>query len=719
MGDPKLLLQILALTTCVCAVFMMVNWLIHKQTPGTRLWFGFVCCAAIACMFQASLSLSPIWSIMVPNTLILCGLFMLTRGVERFFSVHTYHLPWYILASVFFPSFVYFTFVEPSFLVRVVVNYLVWLLAMALCLRALYLGQNKNVVSFSPAHWTFAIACICLLSVFTLRLGMLGNFEHTDTLGTNNWVNQFFSLSVIVMPLILCFSLCLLCSCRKEQQLAELTSKAKKESQKKERFLTLLSHELRTPLNAIVGHAELIKQAPREPLKYSQYCDVIISTAMSLADLANQVLLNARGKSSKQVPLNLAQFAELLTIQFQPLVQDREISLCTHLTGFSSDQMFLVDQDSIGLVVKNLLSNAIKYTENGDITLAIKQQSSCDKSSVIRFEVTDTGEGMTQDQVEQLFQPFSSFDPARSIAQSAGVGLMLCQQILEALGTQLHVSSKVGQGSSFYFDIELVQSNAKQDAIKGNLSEDDTAVQLCGDILVVEDNQLNQEILRHFLTSLGLSYEIAATLSAAESALRDRQFDVVFLDMHLTDGHGLEWYQTVFKQFQFQQAPVVVAITGDVDELSQLAYTEAGIEFFMAKPIQQARLERLLCQLLMPAKHFLDEQNILDYAVIDALAETMSAQVLSAKLMYLSDRLDYEFAQLRGLADIQAFEALEEKLIQLEEEASALGMSMLHVALQDVRLSMFDSLGADWQSLHSLAKQSAYKLSEYHSKVLQ
>ncbi|KZN47456.1 hypothetical protein N476_23390 [Pseudoalteromonas luteoviolacea H33] len=698
---------------------MMVNWLIHKKTPGTRLWFGFVSCAAIACMFQASLSLSPIWSIMVPNTLILLGLFMLTRGVERFFNVVSYLLPWGILACVFFPSFVYFTFFEPSFLVRVVVNYLVWLLAMVLCLRALFLGQNKSTASFSPAHWTFATACICLLSVFTLRLSMLGNFEHTDTMGTNNWVNQFFSLSVIVMPLILCFSLCLLCSCRKEQLLAELTLKAKQDSQKKERFLTLLSHELRTPLNAIVGHAELIKQAPREPLKYSQYCDVIISTAMSLADLANQVLLNARGKSSKQVPLNLAQFAELLIVQFQPLVKDREISLCTHLTGFSSDKLFLVDQDSIGLVVKNLLSNAIKYTESGDITLSIKQQSTSDKGSVIRFEVTDTGEGMTQGQVEQLFQPFSSFDSARSIAQSAGVGLMLCQQILEALDTQLHVSSTVGQGSAFYFDIELSLSNAEQNSGQGSLSEEHVEAQLCGDILVVEDNQLNQEILKHFLSSLGLNYEIAGTLSAAESALRNRQFDIVFLDMHLSDGHGLDWYQGVFKQFQFQQAPVVVAITGDVDEQSQRAYREAGIEYFMAKPIQQARLERLLSQLLMPAKHFLDEQNILDYSVIEGLTETMSPQVLNAKLMYLNDRLDYEFAQLRGLADIQAYEALEEKLIQLEEEASALGMMMLHVALQDVRLSMFDLIGVDWQSLHSLAKRSAHKLSEYHSKVLQ
>ncbi|MBQ4840107.1 hybrid sensor histidine kinase/response regulator [Pseudoalteromonas luteoviolacea] len=698
---------------------MMVNWLIHKHIAGTRLWFGFVFCAAIACMFQASLSLSPIWSIMVPNTLILVGLFMLTRGVERFFSVQTHQLPWYVLAAIFFPSFIYFTFVEPSFLIRVIVNYMVWLLAMGLCLRALFLGQNKRISSFSPAHWTFAIACFCLLSVFTLRLSMLGSYEHSDTLGTNNWVNQFFSLSVIVMPLILCFSLCLLCSCRKEQQLAELTRNAKRESQKKERFLTLLSHELRTPLNAIVGHAELIKKAPREPLKYQQYCDVIISTAMSLADLANQVLLNARGKSSTQVPVNLSQFADLLIGQFKPLLQEKGVELRTQLTGIACDKEYLIDQDSIGLVVKNLLSNAIKYTQSGSITLSITQQSLTHQAETVRFEVKDTGAGMTAEQIELLFKPFTSSDPARSIAHSAGVGLVLCQQILEVLKTKLHVVSELGRGSSFYFDIELSEAIVKNRQEQTNSYQPQAVSQLCGDILIVEDNQLNQEILKHLLSSLGLNYEIAATLSAAEAALNRAQFDVIFLDMHLTDGHGLDWYRRVFKSFDFKQAPVVVAITGDVDEQSQQAYRIAGIEHFMAKPIQQKLLEKLLAQLLMPARHFLAEKSMLDYSVIDELVNTMSPQVLSAKLMYLSDRLDYEFAQLRGLADIQAFEALEEKLIQLEEEAGALGMCVLHIALQDVRLSMFDSLNADWQALHSLAKHSARCLSDYHSKALQ
>ncbi|WP_172642426.1 hybrid sensor histidine kinase/response regulator [Pseudoalteromonas luteoviolacea] len=698
---------------------MMVNWLIHKHIAGTRLWFGFVFCAAIACMFQASLSLSPIWSVMVPNTLILIGLYMLTRGVERFFSVQTHQFPWYVLAGIFFPSFIYFTFIEPSFLIRVVVNYMVWLLAMVLCLRALFLGQNKRISSFSPAHWTFAIACFCLLIVFTLRLSMLGSYEHSDTLGTNNWVNQFFSLSVIVMPLILCFSLCLLCSCRKEQQLAELTQNAKRESQKKERFLTLLSHELRTPLNAIVGHAELIKKAPREPLKYQQYCDVIISTAMSLADLANQVLLNARGKSSTLVPVNLSQFADLLIAQFKPLLQEKGVELRTQLIGIASDKEYLVDQDSIGLVVKNLLSNAIKYTQSGIITLSITQQSVTHQGEIVRFEVKDTGAGMTAEQIEQLFKPFTSSDPARSIAHSAGVGLVLCQQILEVLKTKLHVVSEVGHGSSFYFDIELSESIITNRQKQTNTYQPQAVSQLCGDILIVEDNQLNQEILKHLLSSLGLNYEIAATLSAAEAALNRAQFDVIFLDMHLTDGHGLDWYRRVFKSFDFKQAPVVVAITGDVDEQSQQAYRIAGIEHFMAKPIQQKLLEKLLAQLLMPARHFLAEKSMLDYSVIDELVSTMSPQVLNAKLMYLSDRLDYEFAQLRGLADIQAFEALEEKLIQLEEEAGALGMCVLHIALQDVRLSMFDSLNADWQALHSLAKHSARCLSDYHSKVLQ
>ncbi|MCF2857565.1 ATP-binding protein [Pseudoalteromonas sp. SMS1] len=697
---------------------MLVNWLVHKRIAGTRLWFGFVLSAAIACIFQSSQALSSVWSIMVPNTLILLGLFMLTRGVERFFIVRVYNWPWFLLASVFFPSFIYFTFIDASFLVRVVVNYLVWLLAMTLCLRALWIGQGKSLVSFSPAHWTFAIACVSLLSVFTLRLSMLGHYEHSDSLGTNNWMNQFFSLSVIVMPLILCFSLCLLCSCRKEQLLANVTQRAKEETQKKAQFLTLLSHELRTPLNAIVGHAEMIKQAPREPQKYVQYCDVIISTAMSLADLANQVLLNARGKASRQVAVVLPAFIQQLMEQFKPLVQDKSVELEVRSTAIASHKQYLIDQDTLGLVIKNLLSNAIKYTHQGKITLAVSMLRKKSQSELLRFEVADTGEGMNQTQIEQLFQPFDSADPELSIAQSAGVGLALCQQLLETLGSKLEVRSEIAQGSLFYFDIELVEATDTSPEVASKALNNRSISQLSGNILVVEDNLLNQEIIKHFLSSLSLDYQIASSLTEAEQQLNTTVFDLIFLDMHLRDGHGLDWYRQTFKSLNLTHMPVVVAITGDVDEQAQQAYLSAGIEYFMAKPIVLPDLEKLLSKLLVSTRHLSLDHELLDLSTIERLAGSMEPQVLSTKLMYLSDRLDYEFAQLRGLADIQALEALEEKLIQLEEEVSSLGMRALYLALQDVRLTLFDSINVDWHMLHGIAKQSAKRLSEYHSKVV-
>ncbi|KZN50288.1 hypothetical protein N474_24580 [Pseudoalteromonas luteoviolacea CPMOR-2] len=697
---------------------MMVNWLVHKRIAGTRLWFGFVLSAAIACIFQSSQSLSPIWSIMVPNTLILLGLFMLTRGVERFFVVKVYNWPWYLLAFIFFPSFIYFTFFDVSFLVRVVVNYLVWLLAMSLCLRALWIGQGKSFSGFSPAHWTFALACLSLLGVFTLRLSMLGSYEHSDTLGTNNWMNQFFSLSVIVMPLILCFSLCLLCSCRKEQLLANVTQRAKEETHKKEQFLTLLSHELRTPLNAIVGHAEMIKQAPREPQKYVQYCDVIISTAMSLADLANQVLLNARGKASRHTPIVLPEFVKQLMEQFKPLVQGKSVELEVRTTTIASDKQYLVDQDTLGLVIKNLLSNAIKYTHQGKVTLAVSLLYQKSQNATLRFEVADTGEGMNKAQIEQLFKPFDSADPALSIAQSAGVGLALCQQLLQTLDSKLEVKSESGQGSLFYFDLELPDVSDQVSESVSKVHSNTAISQLSGSILVVEDNLLNQEILKHFLTSLSLDYQFASSLAEADQILNDAQFDLIFLDMHLRDGHGLDWYRQTFKSLNLLKIPTVIAITGDVDEQSQQAYFSAGIEYFLAKPIALPQLEKLLSTLLVPTKSLGMDLDLLDLSIIQSLTGSMEPQVLSTKLMYLSDRLDYEFAQLRGLADIQALEALEEKLILLEEEASSLGMRALHLALQEVRLTLFDSSNVDWHSLHGIAKQSAKRLSEYHSKVV-
>ncbi|QTL36164.1 ATP-binding protein [Pseudoalteromonas viridis] len=718
MGDPKQLLQILALTSCVCALFMLVNWFIHRRLLGTRLWAGFSVCTALGCIFIASFSLSVTWTIFISNSLIFIGLYCLSRGSEQFFSVPKLTWPWVLLAGVFFPGYLYYTYFDANFIARVILNYLGWALSMILCLRALWLGQRRQWQSFSPAHWAFATACVCLFIVFTVRLAMLHHYTQHDSLITNNWVNQFFSVSVIVMPLILCFSLCLLCSGRREKELHELRHRAELAAQHKERSLTLLSHELRTPLNAIVGHAELLKRAPREPQQHGQFCDVIIATAMSMSDLANQILLQARGAVPNTIiePVNLASHLKEQMTFFRPLAEKKQLKLSLTMQGIDANLQVMIDKDPFTLVIKNLLSNAIKYTERGEVELVVFGYALNPNRHQLRIAVKDTGVGLSRAQQQKVFEPFVTFGAPRAIADSAGVGLALCKQLLENMGVDLEVESVPGQGSEFFFEMQVNSQRSEQSEMP------ESRPTTLGDmsVLVIEDNHLNREVVRGYLDTLGLGYQMVETLAAAEQQLTESQFDVLLLDMHLPDGHGLEWYQSRFADLRLAHPPVVVALTGDVDQQARQAYQQAGIYTCLEKPLRITALRQVFESIVQQNNSGLaaTEAAYVDLTFVERqLSESSERSDFSSRLMYLSDRLDYEFAQLRGLADIQADESLREKLLQLEHEVEQLGLYALRQALHQTRRRAAQERDIDWSALHQFAKQSASALQSCHQRL--
>ncbi|TMP36549.1 ATP-binding protein [Pseudoalteromonas rubra] len=718
MGDPKQLLQILALTSCVCALFMMVNWFIHRRLLGTALWAGFSLCTALGCIFIASFSLPVTWTIFIPNSLILIGLYCLSRGSEAFFSVPRLSWPWWLLGAIFFPGYLYYTYIDANFIARVVLNYLGWALSMLLCLRALWLGQRRQWQSFSPAHWAFALSCVCLFAVFTVRVLMLHHYTQHDSLTTNNWVNQFFSVSVIVMPLILCFSLCLLCSGRREKELHELRHRAELAAQHKERFLTLLSHELRTPLNAIVGHAELLKRAPREPKQHAQFCDVIIATSMSMSDLANQILLQARGTVPNTTiePVKLANHLSELITFFKPLAEKKHLTLTLTMQGIDTNLQVMLDKDPFTLVIKNLLSNAIKYTERGEVELIVYGYALSQTRHQLRIAVKDTGIGLSPAQQQKVFEPFVTFGASRAIADSAGVGLALCKQLLENMGVDLEVESEPDKGSEFFFEMQVNSELTEQ------LDVTDSKPTSLGElsVLVVEDNHLNREVVRGYLDNLGLSYCLVENLAAAHAQLENSHFDVILLDMHLPDGHGLEWYQANFNQLPALASAVVMALTGDVDQQARQAYQQAGIYDCLEKPLHINVLRQALERLVQENNSGLaaTEAAYVDLAFVERqLGETTERSEFSSRLMYLSDRLDYEFAQLRGLADIQADESLREKLLQLEHEVEQLGLYALRQALHQTRRRAAQERDIDWSALHQFAKQSASALQSCHQRM--
>ncbi|MDW7549355.1 ATP-binding protein [Pseudoalteromonas peptidolytica] len=713
--DPKFLIQVTAITTVVCTVFMAVNWFINKALPGTRDWLCFIALTGIGCGLLAAYTLPVTFSIFIPNLAIAIGLFYLTRGVDAFFAVQSNYMPWYVLGAIGIPSFSYFLYVDFNFIARVILNYLVWAMAMIYCLRALNQGQKLLSKDFTVAHWAFGLSCFSLLLVFTFRAVMLGSYSVTDSLVSANWVNQFFSVSVSTMPLLLCFSLCLLCSSRREKELQSLKTAAEQSAQIKGQFLTLLSHELRTPLNAIVGHAESLKKVPREPARHAELCDVIVHAAMSMSDLANQVLLQAKGEYAAQnrVPFSLYSLAQELVRLLQPLALAKGLSLKVEVKGVYPQDVHIVEQDTLALILRNLLSNAIKYTDKGCITLTLEGAAREDDKQAIRFAIRDTGKGLTEAQIERIFEPFVTLDSEQSISHSAGIGLALCKQLLNGLAANLDVKSQLGQGTEFSFELTCQCSNTPIQ--QGQLS----AEKLPLNVLVVEDNAINVEVISNYLNDMVTQFSLVKSLAEAEVTLLAHHFDIVLLDMHLPDGHGLEWFKTRFTEIGFTKKVKVIALTGDGDPELKRRCLQAGMQDCLTKPVMPSRLYAVLESSTIKQVSSIERKVLIDRPKFLELVHSEASGVLATKLMYLADRFEYEIAQIKGLIELDVQDLAAEKLHYIEAEAQNFGMINLVEHIQSLQSQLLQTGSTiDWDTLAAVARQSVERLLELHAQLV-
>ncbi|MCF2825798.1 MULTISPECIES: ATP-binding protein [unclassified Pseudoalteromonas] len=714
MMDPKLLIQVTAITTVVCTVFMAVNWFINKGLPGTRDWLVFIALTAIGCGLLAAYTLPITFSIFIPNLTIALGLFYLARGVDAFFSVKSNYMPWYVLAALGIPSFTYFLYVEFNFIARVGINYLVWAMAMIYCLRALNKGHKLLSQQFSAAHWAFGLSCLSLLAVFTFRVVMLGGYSVTDSLVSANWVNQFFAVSVSTMPLLLCFSLCLLCSSRREKELCLLKTAAEQSAQVKGQFLTLLSHELRTPLNAIVGHAESLKKVPREPNRHAQLCDVIVHAAMSMSDLANQVLLQAKGEYAAQnrVPVSLYSLSQELVRLLQPLALAKGLSLRVEVKGLYPQDVHVVEQDTLSLVLRNLLSNAIKYTDKGIITLILEGTSRAEDKQTIRFAIKDTGKGLTEVQMEKIFEPFVTLNTEQSISQSSGFGLALCKQLLQGLDSELNVDSKLGNGTVFSFELDCQCSDSPLQSTEFNTEK------LALNVLVVEDNLMNIDVISTYLNDMVSEFSIAKCLAEAEVALLEHNFDIILLDMRLPDGNGLEWFKEGFNEIGFTSSVKVIALTGDGDPELKRQCLRAGMQDCLTKPIMPSRLYAALECATVKTTSRLECKTLIDQSRFMDLANRESSGVLATKLMYLADRFEYEIAQIKGLTELNVTDLAIDKLAYIENEALELGMVNFAELVQAATVQLsYSEEQVDWDGLAMVARRSVERLLELHAQI--
>ncbi len=354
---------------------------------------------------------------------------------------------------------------------------------------------------------------------------------------------------------------------------------AEEATQSKSRFLANMSHEIRTPLNAVLGYTQLLIRDRDINPKQQEKLSAILTSGHKLLDLINDILdlskIESGALNIKQDYFDLNQeMSNVITI-IADRARTKNLSLSTH---FAIPAPFIVkgDRQKIGQILINLLSNAIKFTHQGLISVELLPTH-----SGIEFMVTDTGTGIAEKELSELFVAFKQ-GIAGEQAGGTGLGLTLSRHLAEAMGGSLHLQSEVGIGTKAFLHLPL-----KEEMIQ--LQEDDMAkiksisLSKAVTVLVVEDDADSNRILVDLLRETGCEVSSAINGRDGLEKAATKQFDVIFTDIRMPDLNGLEMLQALRQQPNYLHTPII-AVSASSLEYERAYYLAQGFQDFIGKP---------------------------------------------------------------------------------------------------------------------------------------
>ncbi|MEX0771178.1 MAG: response regulator [Balneolaceae bacterium] len=393
-----------------------------------------------------------------------------------------------------------------------------------------------------------------------------------------------------------------------------MKEEAERAAEAKGTFLANMSHEIRTPMNGILAMNELLLETELTE-EQEEYCDLAQQSAQALLRIINDILdfskIEAGKMDLEEIPFNLKDLVSGVSKMASASARDKDLNVRFDIDDAIPDQV-IGDPTRIQQILLNYGNNAVKFTDKGSIEFNIELLDEDKNNLHLKFSVTDTGTGISEEKLATLFTPFSQADSSTTRKYGGtGLGLAICRQLADLMNGEVGADSEEGKGSTFWFDVtlskklknkssgntkekspvsETVQKQTRSDTDHAHETQhSDPPVK----ILVAEDTKINRIVLDRLLHKENFELNFVNNGKEAVEAVKNNQFEIVLMDLQMPVMDGIEAAKAIRKmemQKKNKNRLPIIALTGSAVNQETTACFDAGMDDYLTKPIPKKKL---------------------------------------------------------------------------------------------------------------------------------